>query len=109
MRSEADHILRLSEQLTEGLRSNNRLKVYSKPNPCGIISFAHKEKQSEEIASSLSENFSVAVRGGLHCAPLMHRMLGTERTGAIRASLSPHNTVREIKFFLNAIRRMTLS
>lgn len=57
----------------------------------------------------LSERFDIAVRGGLHCAPLMHRSLGTERTGAIRVSLSPHNTVREIKVFLNAVRRMTLS
>ena len=83
--------------------------LYSKPNPAGIVAFNLLNLPSEEGAEVLSERFDIAVRGGLHCAPLMHRSLGTERTGAIRVSLSPHNTVREIKVFLNAVRRMTLS
>lgn len=105
-----------SEQLTQytallvrELSELSAVTLYSKPNPVGIVAFNLMNLPSNEGAEILSERFDIAVRGGLHCAPLMHRMLGTERTGAIRVSLSPHNTVREIKFFLNAIRRMTLS
>ncbi len=106
MKNDADHILHLTEFLCEGLRSNSRLTVHSRPNPCGIVSFSHREKQSEEIASLLSENFSVAVRGGLHCAPLMHKALGTNENGAVRASLSAFNTREEASVLVRAMRRL---
>ena len=73
-----------------------------------MLSFNLDGREPEKTADALAQR-GFALRGGLHCAPLMHRSLGTERTGAIRVSLSPHNTVREIKVFLNAVRRMTLS
>lgn len=106
MKSDAEYIYRLSELLTEGLRANTRLKVYSVPNPCGIVAFAHKDKQSEEVATLLSENFSIAVRGGLHCAPLMHEALHTTDGGLVRASLSAFNTREEVSALIKAMRRL---
>lgn len=105
-----------SEQLTQytnllvrELSAFSAVTLYSKPNPAGIVAFNLMNLSSEEGAEILSNRFDIAVRGGLHCAPLMHRAIGTERTGAVRVSLSPHNTVREIRILLNAVRRMTLS
>lgn len=98
-----------TQMIVKELSELSAVTLYSKPNPAGIVAFNLLNLPSEEGAEVLSERFDIAVRGGLHCAPLMHRSLGTERTGAIRVSLSPHNTVREIKVFLNAVRRMTLS
>ena len=106
MESDAAHILRLSEILCDGLRSNARLRLLSRPNACGIVAFVHREKQSEEVAALLSEKFSVAVRGGLHCAPLMHRALGTGADGAVRASLSAFNTREEVSVLVRAMRRI---
>ena len=106
MKNDADHILHLCKLLDEGLRMNNHLTVYSHPNPCGIVAFAHREKQSEEVATLLSENFSIAVRGGLHCAPLMHGALGTQENGLVRASLSTFNTREEVSALIKAMRRM---
>ena len=106
MESDAAHILRLSEILCDGLRSNARLRLLSRPNACGIVAFVHREKQSEEVAALLSEKFSVAVRGGLHCAPLLHRALGTGDDGAVRASLSAFNTREEVSVLVRAMRRI---
>ena len=38
----------------------------------------------------------IAVRSGLHCAPLAHETAGTLQTGTVRLSVSPFNTPREI-------------
>ncbi len=70
--------------------------LYSKPNPCGIVAFCHKQFPSEHVAEILSSRYGVAVRGGLHCAPLMHENLGTLDGGLIRASFSHFNSEREI-------------
>jgi selenocysteine lyase/cysteine desulfurase len=100
------YIEELTALLIDGLRANGKVIVYSSPNPCGIVSFAHKEMQSEEVATLLSEKYSIAVRGGLHCAPLMHRALGTAENGLVRASLSAFSTKEEVSALLKAMRRM---
>ncbi|MBR1624160.1 MAG: aminotransferase class V-fold PLP-dependent enzyme, partial [Clostridia bacterium] len=50
-----------------------------------IVLLNIKGKQSAETADELSQK-GVFVRGGLHCAPLMHRWLGTIERGAVRFS-----------------------
>ena len=61
--------------------------------------------QSEIAAYRLSDEFSVCVRGGLHCAPLMHEALGSE--GLIRVSVSAFNTLTECKHFIGAIKNIS--
>ena len=46
------------------------------------------------------------MRGGLHCAPLMHKALGTNEDGAVRASLSAFNTREEVSVLIRAMRRI---
>ena len=71
-----------TEQMTaflcENLVKTQGVKVYSKPNPCGIVTFNLDGMQSEEVAFRLSEDYGICVRGGLHCAPLMHKALKSE-------------------------------
>ena len=50
---------------------------------------------SSEIADELAERFSIATRPGAHCAPRLHRCLGTEDQGAVRFSWSWFNTEAE--------------
>lgn len=58
--------------------------------------------QSELAAFTLSEEFSICVRGGLHCAPKMHESLSSD--GLIRVSVSPFNTMGECEKFIEAIK-----
>ena len=52
------------------------------------------------VADALSERW-IAVRSGLHCAPLAHASAGTEQTGTVRVSFSAFNTERETDRFLS--------
>lgn len=90
--------------LVEGLKKIHSLKIYSVPNESGIVSFLVKGRNSEELADFLNEN-NIAVRGGLHCAPLMHKFLGTGGTGLVRVSFGYNNTERDVLKVLKAVER----
>lgn len=90
--------------LCENLVKVRGVKLYSKPNPCGIVTFNLENMQSEMAASELSERYGVCVRGGLHCAPLMHKALKSE--GLVRASVSAFNSMNECEIFIKAIKEL---
>ena len=96
-------LLMLSSYFLSGLHSLENYVVYSKANPCGIVAFRHKQLQSEYIASILSSRYDIAIRSGLHCAPLMHEALGTLDDGLCRVSFSHFNSEREIDSLLAAL------
>lgn len=58
----------------------------------GIAVFSIDGISSQEAAAMLDSSYGVAVRGGLHCAPGAHRVLGTFPDGALRASFGYFNT-----------------
>lgn len=94
----------LTAKLYDGLKNIGGITVYSVPNPYGIIALSFCNMQSETAAYRLSEEYSVCVRGGLHCAPLMHEALNSE--GLVRVSLSPFNTEREVESLLRAAEKL---
>ena len=61
---------------------------------------------SEEVAAILSDPFDIAVRGGLHCAPLAHEALGTLKDGLVRASFAPSQGMREANALLHALKEI---
>ena len=95
-----------TERLIAGLKNIPRVEIYSAPNPAGIVSFKIDGITSLECADILNNEYDVAVRGGYHCAPLMHESLGTEKEGLLRASLSVQNSATEIDYFIKAIAKM---
>ncbi len=80
--------------------------LYSSPNKTGIVTFKLNEKSSSEVADELSFNYDIAVRGGFHCAPLLHEYLNTKECGLVRASFAVQNTYGELSAFLNAVRKI---
>lgn len=90
----------------EGLTSLKGYTAYSSPNACGICSFRHERLPSETIAGELSERYGICVRGGLHCAPLIHRALGDFPDGLVRASFSPEQGKKEAKALLSALKEI---
>lgn len=71
----------------------------------GVLSFYLYSMDCEQAAEQLGL-WDVAVRAGLHCAPLAHNSAGTMGQGTIRASVSPFNTVREIDRFCDYIEEL---
>lgn len=107
MEDAAKKVYAMTEQLVEGLQKIKNVRVFSRPNPYGIAAFSCSKLQSEFFAQELSDDYRIAVRGGLHCAPLMHRALGTQKRGLVRASLSGYDTEEEVLAFARAVREIT--
>ena len=55
------------------------------------------------LALQLSDEYGIATRAGLHCAPSAHRFYGSYPTGGVRVSLSPAHTVADLEFLLKAL------
>ena len=73
---------------------------------CAIVSLNVRDYDSGEVSDALSEQFGIATRPGAHCAPLMHRALGTVEQGAVRFSFSHYNTMEEINIAVSALREL---
>lgn len=101
-----EKVTAMTRYVIEQLSETDGIKLYSKPNPYGIIAFDMQAMQSEMAAFRLSDEYSICVRGGLHCAPLMHKALGSE--GLVRASVSAFNTRGECERFVSAIRALAV-
>lgn len=106
MESFSAHIFSMTQKTVKELNKINGVTLYSKPNRSGIVAFNLDGYDSLELADVLSSEYDIAVRGGIHCAPLMHRRLGTENGGVVRISLSVQNTAQEIDFFIRAIKKI---
>ena len=59
-----------------------------------------------ELGGILDQAFDVAVRPGLHCAPYIHRALGTAPDGAVRVSPGPFNTAEDVDRLAQALREI---
>ena len=101
-----DRLFELTAALHAALFSLPQYKAYFSPNGCGIAAFSHKDIPSEELAGLLSEKYDIAVRGGLHCAPLVHKALQTFPDGLVRASFSPDQTLREVDALVCALKAL---
>lgn len=74
-------------------------------NQTGALSFIADGEDCEELAEKLSRR-GIALRAGLHCAPLAHRTAKTLKTGTIRLTPSVFNTPGEIRFFAETLRQV---
>lgn len=76
-------------------------------NHIAIISITHSVYQPEELSDILDNDFDIAVRSGYHCAPYVHRLIGTEDNGGtVRISLGYFNTKKDIDSLINALREL---
>ena len=104
----AERSARLVQMLYDGLSSNPRVRVLS-PNPsqmenAGVMSFVVDGIDPRVTATLLDSHFGIEVRAGLHCAPLVHRSLGTlEAGGTVRASVGPFTTEADVDALLTAL------
>lgn len=73
---------------------------------CAIVSLNIRDYDSGEVSDALSVQYGIATRPGAHCAPLMHKALGTVEQGAVRFSFSHYNTMDEIKVAVAALREL---
>lgn len=93
----------LTALAARGLRQLPGVEVFTGPGQSGVLSFRCRDLDCEEAAACLAEA-GIAVRAGLHCAPMAHRSGGTLETGTVRVSFSAFNTSAEVRQFLQVCR-----
>lgn len=103
------HEMALAEHFYEKVRKIPGITVYGNWNQtvrCPIVSLNFEEEESGRLADLLWEEYDIAVRAGAHCAPRMHRALGTQVQGAVRFSFGWFNTMEEAEFAADALERI---
>lgn len=71
-----------------------------------IVSLNLAGEDSARVADALWEEYGICVRAGAHCAPLMHKALGTVEQGTVRFSFSHQNTEQEALAAAAAVRAL---
>jgi cysteine desulfurase family protein len=96
----------LLRKLRDGIGALPRLRLYGADrldHHLPVLTCTVANHHSEDVAAILDGDFGIAVRAGLHCAPLVHQDLGTLEDGAVRFSLGPFTTEAEIDAAVNAM------
>ena len=91
----------MANHLHDNLMNMDNVSVYGGYDRTGAVAFNINGLGSEETAERIGTR--AVVRAGYHCAPLAHRALGTQNTGAVRASFGFYNTMRDVKKFTDIV------
>ena len=103
----AAHERALAERFLAGVRGIPGITLYGafdQPVRSAIVSLNVGDIDSAEISDALMQGWGIATRPGAHCAPLMHRALGTERQGVVRFSFGYFNTDEDVDTTIDALR-----
>ena len=109
MKSIHDKELALMWKFYNGVKDIEGIKIYEDfdvKDRCPILSINLSDYESGVVSDELFTRFEIATRPGGHCAPLMHRALGTVDQGAVRFSFSHFNTEEEVDTAINAVRML---
>ncbi len=100
-------IFKLTKMLLFELNNNKNINLYSFNAHSGIASFNIKGKTSSEVSDTLSCDYGICTRSGLHCAPKLHEYYNTLSRGMVRISICYFNKKSEIKKCINAIKQIS--
>jgi len=97
----------LWDRLRKGLQQINGVVTYcadSTDNQNAVLSFNIEGWEAGDVGMMLDVDYNIACRTGLHCAPLVHQQLGTDKIhGAVRFSLGPFNTEEHVDKAIAAV------
>jgi cysteine desulfurase family protein len=97
---------KLTREFYRKVKELPKIKIYgdfSSFDRAPIVAFNLGSTDSNDICPRLEADYEIFCRGGWHCAPLMHKALGTENQGAVRFSFSHYNTLAEVKASIEAL------
>ena len=98
----------LMKILYEGLEAMRGIILYGSRETCKgpVLSFNFRNLSPSDAAYIYQNVYGISVRTGLHCSPLIHKIMGTEKQGTVRVSISYLTTEEEIMEFLKATEQM---
>ena len=102
------HEMNLARIMLDGLRQIDHVTTYCQDdlaNHIGVISFNVDGFEAVDTGTVLDGEYNIACRTGLHCAPLVHEQMGTDKIhGTVRVSFGPFNTVGHVEKTIDAVR-----
>ena len=102
----------LTDKLIEGLSQISGITMYTAKNrskQAPVISFNIKGYSPGDVGAILDQAFDIKVRTGLHCAPSIHKIIGTFPMGTIRLSPGYLNIPKEIEMTIKAVDKISSS
>ena len=103
------HELALARRFYEGAANTPGVTVYgdfSSWNRAPIVTLNIRDYDSSQVSDVLAQDYGIATRSGAHCAPRLHRALGTEGQGAVRFSFGWYNTEEETDAAIRAVEEL---
>jgi cysteine desulfurase family protein len=103
------HEVALTQALIDGLRGIDGVTVYGGLDAqcrTATVSFNVSGMAPSEVGLRLDEDYGIMCRVGLHCAPAVHKTIGTFPDGTVRFGLSAFNTLQEIEEALEGVRQL---
>ncbi len=102
------HEMTLKARLRDGLGCIAGLQVLSPPGPRGVpvVTVKADGMDAASLAGHLDSEYGVQTRAGLHCAPEVHRILGTTESGAVRFSLGWASTREDVDAAVAGVARL---
>ena len=100
---------KLMRRFYDGIIKISSVKVYGDFHTnerCPIVTLNIGNYDSSEVSDELLTEYGISTRPGAHCAPLMHKALGTVEQGAVRFSFSHFNTEEEVDTAIEAIQKL---
>ena len=105
-----NHEYKLAKRLFNGLANNRKVITYNKSfdysKVAPVVSFNIDGVYSEDLVAKLNK-YGIMTRGGLHCSPLAHTTMNTIENGTVRVVPGAFNTINDINYLLNVIRKLT--
>lgn len=104
------HEKNLLDLLIKEMKKNVKIKIYGPEdinNRCCVVPINIEGIDSSEVAYRLDTEYGIAVRPGLHCAPLAHKTIGTEKVGAVRFGVGPFNKKTDIILAVKALNEIS--
>ena len=95
----------LAERMMDRLGRVPGVTVFRGDSQSGLCSIVIGGMDCEEVGEELARR-GIAVRAGLHCAPLAHMTAGTQDTGTVRLSFSAFNRPEQVDRVAAVIRNL---
>ncbi len=101
------HEMKLTRMLRDGLRDIDGVILYMQDDlsdHIGILTFNVEGMEALNTGTLLDVDYHIACRTGLHCAPLVHKQIGTDKIhGSVRFGIGPFNTEEDIQAAVEAV------
>jgi len=103
------HETHLVEVMLSELEKIEGIQIYGPKDPqkqAAVISINVAGEDPSKISYILDKDFDIAVRSGLHCAPMAHQTIGTFGRGTVRFSFGYFTTEEEVYKGIDALKQI---